>query len=117
MEWFREVVGDSFKSASAVVVVLDRFECFCSRPRQTLLYNLFDIAQEVGVRLSIIGVSERMDVMSLLEKRIASRFSLRRHLHTFLPTEMDGLIKVLMSKFKLSSSGAHDAGLRQPFLK
>jgi len=112
MEWFREVVGDSFKSATAVVVVLDRFECFCSRPRQTLLYNLFDLAQDVGVRLSIIGVSERLDVMGMLEKRIRSRFSMRR-LHAYLPTDMDGLIKVLLSKFELPK----DSGLKPAFLK
>jgi len=112
MEWFREVLKERFDHTSAVVIVLDRFECFCSRPRQTLLYNLFDIAQEVGVRLSIIGMSERIDVMSMLEKRIRSRFSMR-HLHTFLPTETDSLIKVLLSKLRLPS----DCGLKPVFLK
>jgi hypothetical protein len=112
MEWLRQVLAKSFKTAGAVVVVLDRFEHFCSRARQTLLYNLFDIAQEVGVALSIIGMSERMDVMSMLEKRIRSRFSMR-HLHSFVPTSMDGLVKVLMTSFRLAS----DCGLKEAFTK
>jgi len=112
MDWLRKVLGESFRHASAAVIVLDGFEHFCSRARQTLLYNLFDIAQDVGVCLSIIGMSEKMDVTGMLEKRIKSRFSMR-HLHSFLPTTMDDLVQVLMSKLRLPS----DADLKAPFAK
>lgn len=112
MDWIRGVLAASFKDASAVVVVLDKFEHFCSRAKQTVLYNLFDIAQEAGVRLSIIGTSEKMDVMGSLEKRIRSRFSMR-HLHTFLPQSIDELVQVLMTKLRLPP----DAGLKAPFPK
>jgi len=112
MEWIRGALAESFKRASAVVIVLDRFEHFCSRSRQTLLYNLFDVAQEAGVRLSIIGTSEKMDVMGCLEKRIRSRFSMH-HLHAFLPTTPEGLVQVLMAKLRLPP----DCGLGAPFLR
>jgi hypothetical protein len=94
-----------------MVMVLDQFEYFCSRARQTLLYNLFDIAQEAGVCLSVIGTSEKMDVMDSLEKRIRSRFSMR-HLHTALPTTMDSLVQVLMAQLKLPGS----CKLKTPFV-
>lgn len=112
MEWLRQVLATSFKDAGAVIVVLDRFEYFCSKARQTLLYNLFDIAQEVGVSLSIIGMSARVDVMTMLEKRIRSRFSMR-HLHTSLPTSMPELFKVLMTQFRLPAN----CGLKPAFIK
>jgi len=112
MEWIRGVLTDSFQVATAVVVVLDKLEYFCSKARQTLLYNLFDIAQEAGVQLSIVATSEKMDVMGSLEKRIQSRFSMR-HLHTFLPTTMYGLLAVLAAKLRLQPSGS----LKAPFLK
>jgi energy-coupling factor transporter ATP-binding protein EcfA2 len=111
MEWLRSVLKESFKQASAAIIVLDRFEHFCSRSRQTLLYNLFDVAQEAGVRICIIGMSEKMDVMGLLEKRIKSRFTMR-HVHALRPTSMSDLIEVLMSKLALP----HDCGLKTSFI-
>lgn len=97
MDWLRDVLKDSFKNATSVVMVLDKFEHFCTNPRQTLLYNLFDIAQEVGVRLSIIATSSSVNVLGLLEKRIRSRFSMRC-LHVSPPSTMEELVRALMSK-------------------
>lgn len=48
MEWFRCIVKESFQRESAVVIVLDRFEQFCGLARQTLLYNLFNLAQDLS---------------------------------------------------------------------
>merc|ERR1719174_3404698 len=114
MDWIKSVFKGSFKKARAMVMVLDQFEYFCYRARQTLLYNLFDIAQEAGVHLSVIGMSEKLDVMDSLEKRIRSRFSMR-HLHVFLPTTMDGLVQVLMARLKLPSVNDSDDSLNPAF--
>merc|ERR1719235_776764 len=111
MDWMKGILKASFKQSRAMVMVLDQFEYFCSRARQTLLYNLFDIAQEAGVSLSVIGMSERMDVMDHLEKRIRSRFSMR-FLHTFLPTTMDGLVQVLAARLRVPA----DCPLKTPFV-
>jgi len=112
MEWIRGVLREGFRNTSAVVIILEKFEYFCSKERQTLLYNLFDIAQESGVRLSIIGTSAKMDVMDSLEKRIKSRFSMR-HLIVSKPTRIDDLINILLEKLKLPE----DPRLKAPFVK
>lgn len=79
-----------------VVVVLDAFEMFTSHARQALLYCLLDTVQscrasgtgaEAGKSakvkakvlggLAVVGLTPRVDVMNLLEKRVKSRFSHR----------------------------------------
>jgi len=113
MDWIRGVLREGFRHTSFVVMVLEKFEHFCSKARQTLLYNLFDIAQESGVCISIIGTSEKMDVMDLLEKRIKSRFSMR-YLHAFRPKTMDDLFVILLEKLRLPTN---DHRLTVPFVK
>lgn len=68
------------KSSKSVVFILDEFDLFTTHPRQTLLYNLFDIAQAKKAPIAVLGCSTRMDVVDLLEKRVKSRFS-HRWLH------------------------------------
>ncbi|KAI1618636.1 origin recognition complex subunit 4 [Exophiala viscosa] len=68
------------KTAKSVIFVLDEFDLFTTHPRQTLLYNLFDIAQARKAPIAVIGCSTRMDVVDCLEKRVKSRFS-HRWLH------------------------------------
>lgn len=116
MDWMKGILKASFKQSRAMVMVLDQFEYFCSRARQTLLYTLFDIAQEAGVSLSVIGMSEKMDVMNHLEKRIKSRFSMR-FLHMALPTTMDGLVQVLMARLKLPPKCGLQASFLNQFTK
>lgn len=111
LEWLRAVMKEALKQAGAAVVVLDRFEHFCSRSRQTLLYNLFDVAQEADVRMCIVGMSEKVDVTSLLEKRIKSRFSMRLT-YAFQPKNFEELVNGLMTKLRLPPS----CGLRRPFV-
>ena len=71
--------GDS-SASKPIVFILDHFESFCSHKNQTLLYNLFDVAQSRAVPITVIGVSSSIDVTELLEKRVKSRFS-HRHLY------------------------------------
>ena len=70
--------GDS--SSKPILFILDHFESFCSHKNQTLLYNLFDVAQSRAVPITVLGVSSSIDVTELLEKRVKSRFS-HRHLY------------------------------------
>ncbi|KAF2787110.1 hypothetical protein K505DRAFT_379804 [Melanomma pulvis-pyrius CBS 109.77] len=69
--------------AKAVVFVMDEFDLFASHPRQTLLYNLFDIAQSRKAPIAVLGLSTRIDVANSLEKRVKSRFS-HRYVHLSL---------------------------------
>jgi origin recognition complex subunit 4 len=72
--------GAGNRTAKSVILVLDEFDLFTTHPRQTLLYNLFDIAQARKAPIAVIGCSTRMDVVDCLEKRVKSRFS-HRWLH------------------------------------
>ncbi|KAI1947434.1 origin recognition complex subunit 4 [Ophidiomyces ophidiicola] len=73
---------DTMTTTKSVIIILDEFDLFTYHPRQTLLYNLFDIAQAKKAPLAVIGLTTKVDVMENLEKRVKSRFS---HRYTFLP--------------------------------
>ncbi|KAL3466348.1 origin recognition complex subunit 4 C-terminus-domain-containing protein [Aspergillus heterothallicus] len=68
---------DGTTTAKSIVIVLDEFDLFVMHPRQTLLYNLFDIAQARKAPLAVLGVTTKVDVTEMLEKRVKSRFSHR----------------------------------------
>ena len=73
--------------AKSVIFVLDEFELFAAHPRQTLLYNLFDIAQARKAPVAVIGVTTKVNVVDSLEKRVKSRFS-HRYVHLSLPKSL-----------------------------
>ncbi|KAL2872342.1 origin recognition complex subunit 4 [Aspergillus lucknowensis] len=64
-------------TAKSIIIILDEFDLFVTHPRQTLLYNLFDIAQAKKAPLAVLGVTTKVDVTEMLEKRVKSRFSHR----------------------------------------
>jgi origin recognition complex subunit 4 len=64
-------------TSKSVIFVIDEFDLFATHARQTLLYNLFDIAQAKKAPIAVIGLSTRIDVVETLEKRVKSRFSHR----------------------------------------
>jgi origin recognition complex subunit 4 len=69
--------------AKAVIFVMDEFDLFAQHPRQTLLYNLFDVAQSRKAPIAVLGLTTRIDVANSLEKRVKSRFS-HRYVHLSL---------------------------------
>ncbi|KAJ8681427.1 hypothetical protein QAD02_017214 [Eretmocerus hayati] len=69
--------GDK-KRSKPVIFILDEFDLFCAHQNQTLLYNLFDVAQSAQAPICVIGITCRLDVIELLEKRVKSRFSHRQ---------------------------------------
>ncbi|KAK9873813.1 hypothetical protein WA026_002171 [Henosepilachna vigintioctopunctata] len=76
------------ESSKSVIFILDEFDFFCAHHNQTLLYNLFDISQSAQTAICVLGITCRLDVMELLEKRIKSRFS-HRQIFTFADTHSD----------------------------
>ncbi|CEJ87905.1 Putative PHD-finger domain-containing protein [[Torrubiella] hemipterigena] len=73
-----EISGTSDGMTSqSVLFVIDEFDMFATHPRQTLLYNLFDIAQSRKAPIAVLGCTTRLDVVETLEKRVKSRFSHR----------------------------------------
>ena len=69
--------GDA-RQSKAIVFVLEEFEWFTGHHNQTLLYNLFDVAQSRAAPIIVIGVSSQFDVVESLEKRVKSRFNHRQ---------------------------------------
>jgi origin recognition complex subunit 4 len=79
-----EISGSSEGVTSrSVVFVIDEFDLFATHARQTLLYNLFDIAQARKAPIAVLGLTTRIDVVESLEKRVKSRFS-HRYVHLAL---------------------------------
>lgn len=84
------------KKSKSVLFILYEFDLFCSHHNQTLLYNLFDISQSAQAPICVVGVTRRLDVVELLEKRVKSRFS---HRQIFLLSREEG-IDERMERFK-----------------
>ncbi|CRL03104.1 CLUMA_CG016393, isoform A [Clunio marinus] len=61
-----------------LIFIIEEFDLFCAHHNQTLLYNLFDVAQSAQTPICVLGLTQRLDVMELLEKRVKSRFSHRQ---------------------------------------
>ncbi|GME74263.1 unnamed protein product [[Candida] boidinii] len=61
-----------------IIFIIEEFDRYTNNSKQTLLYNLFDVAQASSTSpISIIGVSTKTTVREQLEKRVKSRFSQR----------------------------------------
>jgi len=61
-----------------LIFIIDEIDLFCTHHNQTLLYNLFDVAQSAQTPICVLGITSRLDVIELLEKRVKSRFSHRQ---------------------------------------
>jgi len=70
------------QGSKPILFVLEEFDLFAQHRNQTLLYNLFDITQSAQTPLCVVGLTCRLDVVELLEKRVKSRFS-HRQMHLF----------------------------------
>ncbi|TGZ83917.1 hypothetical protein EX30DRAFT_94469 [Ascodesmis nigricans] len=95
------------KTATAVIFILDEFDLFASHPRQTLLYNLFDIAQSRKAPIAVIGCTTTIEILDRLEKRVKSRFS-HRTVHCKLPDSIDQYWEIV--KGALEAPGPVDSG-------
>ncbi|KAL8716861.1 MAG: hypothetical protein Q9225_005841 [Loekoesia sp. 1 TL-2023] len=69
--------GKENEIARSVIFVIDEFDLFATHPRQTLLYNLFDVAQSRNAPIAVLGLTTRTDIVESLEKRVKSRFGQR----------------------------------------
>lgn len=96
--------GDS-STSKPIVFILDEFDSFCSHKNQTLLYNLFDVAQSRAVPICVLGISSQIDVTELLEKRVKSRFS-HRHLYMWPLPDAASHRQMAGSLLSLDTQGA-----------
>lgn len=100
----REEEGHITKS---VIFILDEFELFATHPRQTLLYNLFDIAQSRKAPIAVLGCTTRIDVAESLEKRVKSRFS-HRYVHLSMSKNIHAFEKVCRSAMGIDAEELED---------
>ncbi|KAK6969859.1 hypothetical protein BgiMline_025470 [Biomphalaria glabrata] len=82
LQFLLQALKSGNQNSKPILFILDEFDLFAQHKNQTLLYNLFDIAQSAQAPICVIGVTCRLDVIELLEKRVKSRFS-HRQLHLF----------------------------------
>jgi Cdc6-like AAA superfamily ATPase len=78
------------RSDHMVVITLEDFDQFChTKSKQSLLYNLFDLMHVKDTRFVVVGATSRPDASEMLEKRIKSRFQLRKIVMTPPESLMD----------------------------
>jgi len=94
---------DGVTAAKSIVILLDEFDLFVTHPRQTLLYNLFDIAQARKAPIAVIGLTTKVDVTEMLEKRVKSRFS-HRYVYVPLPRTYEIFSDICMASLDLNDS-------------
>ncbi|VDK32896.1 unnamed protein product [Taenia asiatica] len=81
LQWLLAGLRAGSNTSKALLVVVEEFDLFVVHRNQALLYNLLDVSCHTdGTPICVIGVTCRLDIMELLEKRVKSRFS-HRHLH------------------------------------
>lgn len=90
-------------AAKSIVILLDEFDLFVTHPRQTLLYNLFDIAQARKAPIAVIGLTTKVDVTEMLEKRVKSRFS-HRYTYVPLPRSFEAFSDICLGSLDLSDA-------------
>ncbi|KAI4738370.1 hypothetical protein E4T50_11180 [Aureobasidium sp. EXF-12298] len=88
-----ELGRPSDQITKSVIFILEEFDLFTTHPRQTLLYNLFDIAQSRKAPIAVLGTTTRFDVVEQLEKRVKSRFS-HRYVHLSAPRDLSAYREV-----------------------
>ena len=79
-----EHLYESKRKMTPIVFILDNFDLLTKHKNQNLLYSLFDITQSNSCPISVVGITARLDVIELLEKRVKSRFS---HRQLYLATD------------------------------
>ncbi|CAF9931606.1 hypothetical protein IMSHALPRED_008662 [Imshaugia aleurites] len=97
---------DDAATARSVVFILDEFDLFASHPRQTLLYNLFDVAQSRNAPIAVLGLTTKVNVVDSLEKRVKSRFG-QRYVHLSLPRSLTDFQEICISALRYRPSTQH----------
>ncbi|CAH1774753.1 unnamed protein product [Owenia fusiformis] len=88
------------QETKSIVFILDEFDLFAHHKNQTLLYNLFDVSQSRQAPICVIGLTCRLDVIELLEKRVKSRFS-HRQIHLLSDIKFEGYLGQFVSCLSL----------------
>jgi len=66
------------KQSKPLIFIMEEFDLFTKNKSQLLLYTILNTIQSSSSPMCLIGLSCRIDVLDLLEKRVKSRFSHRQ---------------------------------------
>ncbi|XP_038607064.1 origin recognition complex subunit 4 isoform X1 [Tachyglossus aculeatus] len=91
--------GDRARSCP-VLFILDEFDLFAHHKNQTLLYNLLDVSQSAQTPVAVIGLTCRLDILELLEKRVKSRFS-HRQIHVMNSFGFSQYLQIFVDQLSL----------------
>ena len=95
-----------------LIFILDEFDLFALRPKQTLLYNLCDLLQMNLSPVAIVGTTCRMNAYNMLEKRVRSRILYRDILFPPVQQNLNTLINTTRDILSLDEDSAIDEGER-----
>jgi origin recognition complex subunit 4 len=84
------------KQSKPLVFIMDEFDLFTKNKTQLLLYTVLNTIQISTSPMCLIGITCRIDVLDLLEKRIKSRFS---HRQIYLFNDFDFTAYLEMAKY------------------
>ncbi|KAH8023419.1 hypothetical protein HPB51_014534 [Rhipicephalus microplus] len=87
-----ECLKSGGEQSKTIVFVVDEFDMFCSHKNQTLLYNLFDVAQSAQAPILVIGITCRLSRFSHRQLHLFPNFSFEEYLgimvdHLSLPND------------------------------
>lgn len=102
LQFLLEALKSGDQSSKPILFILDEFDLFAHHKNQTLLYNLFDVAQSAQAPICVVGVTCRLDVIELLEKRVKSRFS-HRQIHLFNSQTIQDYIDIFKNLLQLDA--------------
>ncbi|GEQ67421.1 hypothetical protein JCM33374_g1086 [Metschnikowia sp. JCM 33374] len=71
----QRAISDTFHNILSALLSLTNK--FTGNPKQTLLYNLFELSQASKVPICIVGITPKVTIREHFEKRVRSRFSQR----------------------------------------
>lgn len=97
-------------TSKSVVFIIDEFDLFATHARQTLLYNLFDIAQAKKAPIAVLGLTTRIDVVESLEKRVKSRFS-HRYVYLSLPRTLPAFREICQQALRIEEEDLDEEGI------
>jgi origin recognition complex subunit 4 len=97
-------------TSKSVIFIIDEFDLFATHARQTLLYNLFDIAQARKAPIAVLGLTTRIDVVESLEKRVKSRFS-HRYVYLSLAKSLPAFWDICRHGLAIDADGLRSEGI------
>jgi Cdc6-like AAA superfamily ATPase len=75
LQFLIKSLKDGRAGKAPILLIISNFDIFAKKSKQTLLYNLLDLTQDSSAHLGLIGVSTKLNIIEMLEKRLKSRFS------------------------------------------